>query len=44
MGHGADGHIEVWVPGDAVAAGALIAEKLDRCMFTVGQGTTRSDG
>jgi hypothetical protein len=44
MGAGADGHVEVTVPGDVAAARALIAEKLDRCMFTVQQGTITQDG
>jgi hypothetical protein len=44
MGAGADGHVEVAVPGDVATARALIAEKLDPCMFTVEQGTVTPAG
>ena len=44
MGTGANGRVEVQVPGDAAAAQALIARSLDPCMFTVKHGVVTVDG
>jgi len=44
MGTGANGRVEVQVPGDPAAAQALIARSLDRCMFTVKHGVVTLDG
>ena len=44
MGTGANGRVEVLVPGDAEAAHALIARSLDPCMFKVEHGVVSTAG